>query len=196
MEKEALKNLVDQGLSISKIAQKVGKGESTVRYHLKKHGLKTKTPDRSWTDDQLIEAVKTSSSMTQVIPKLGLSKTSAGNRSTIKKSIDRLNLCTSHWKGQNWSAGTLRPRVSLEEVLVEHSTYSTNNLRIKLLKEGIKEARCESCDLVEWMGNPIPLELDHINGISNDHRIENLRILCPNCHALTPTWRGRNKKVR
>lgn len=55
--------------------------------------------------------------------------------------------------------------------------------------------KCESCNLEEWLGNKIPLELDHINGVNNDNRIENLRILCPNCHALTPTYRGKNIKV-
>lgn len=60
--------------------------------------------------------------------------------------------------------------------------------------EGWRERRCEWCGRDEWEGKVIPLEVDHINGIRTDHRIENLRLLCPNCHAFTDTWRGRNKK--
>lgn len=66
------------------------------------------------------------------------------------------------------------------------------HLKRRLLEEGVKTARCEGCGGDEWRGAPIPLELDHINGDRRDHRLENLRLLCPNCHAQTPTYRGRN----
>lgn len=65
------------------------------------------------------------------------------------------------------------------------------NLIKKLFNDGIKERRCERCGLSEWCGNPIPLELHHINGNRYDNHLENLQILCPNCHALTDNYRGK-----
>jgi 5-methylcytosine-specific restriction endonuclease McrA len=86
------------------------------------------------------------------------------------------------------------PRIPLEKILVQNSTFQTNKLRLRLLNEGIKDHQCEECKREAWNGKPIPLELDHINGVCNDHRIENLRLLCPNCHAQTEHYRGRNAK--
>jgi 5-methylcytosine-specific restriction endonuclease McrA len=84
------------------------------------------------------------------------------------------------------------PARSLEQVLTVGTPYSTSKLKRRLLVAGLKEAECEVCNRTTWNGEPIPLELDHINGQRSDNRIENLRILCPNCHAQTPTYRGRN----
>lgn len=81
---------------------------------------------------------------------------------------------------------------SLEKILVENSTYQSFKLKNKLLKEGLKECKCEKCNNTEWLGKPIPLELHHINGDRTDNRIENLQILCPNCHAQTDNYRGKN----
>jgi len=68
----------------------------------------------------------------------------------------------------------------------------TNELKMRLIRERLKQARCEACGRDRWNGTHIPLELDHINGRRDDNRLDNLRILCPNCHAQTPTYRGRN----
>ena len=72
---------------------------------------------------------------------------------------------------------------------VQNSTY---HLKERLLKEGVKECKCECCGNTKWMGEPIALELHHVNGVKDDLRIENLQILCPNCHAFTDNYRGRN----
>ncbi len=70
--------------------------------------------------------------------------------------------------------------------------HQSHNLKTRLIRAGIKGAFCEDCGLAAWSGKPIPLELHHVNGDSTDNRIENIRILCPNCHAQTPTYRGKN----
>ena len=67
-------------------------------------------------------------------------------------------------------------------------------MRKRLISEGIKEHKCECCGLSEWLGEPIPLELDHIDGDHYNNTYKNLKILCPNCHAKTPTYRGKNKR--
>jgi 5-methylcytosine-specific restriction endonuclease McrA len=71
---------------------------------------------------------------------------------------------------------------------------NTSSLKIRLYNEGLKTKQCEECGIVEWNGSEISFELDHINGVNNDNRIENLRILCPNCHSQTKTFRGKNIK--
>ena len=75
----------------------------------------------------------------------------------------------------------------------KHPQYSTNTLKQRLISEGIKANKCEICSVSEWMGKELTCQLDHINGVSNDHRLENLRIVCPNCHSQTDTFCGKNK---
>lgn len=102
--------------------------------------------------------------------------------------------------GKVWNQGERYQPVKkarpLDEVLVEHSTWvNSNNLRQRLLKEGVKEYKCECCGNTEWMGQPIALELHHVNGIKDDLRLENLQILCPNCHSFTDNYRGNDGAV-
>lgn len=80
------------------------------------------------------------------------------------------------------------------EQYIQEGVVQSNKLRKKLLREGIKEARCERCGNTEWMGVPIPLEVHHINGDKTKNELDNLQLLCPNCHALTDTYRGKNIK--
>jgi hypothetical protein len=148
-----------------------------------------------YTEEEFIIAVKTSTSIRQVLNKLGL-KEAGGNYSITKTRIKNLGLDTSHFKGQAWNKGkTLGPRKPVEELLVNDRKhpYQSFKLKNRLLQEGIKIHQCECCGITEWRKKPTPLELDHINGINYDNRLENLRLLCPNCHAQTDTYRGRNK---
>lgn len=148
----------------------------------------------SWTDEQLAEAVRTSDTMSQVGRRLGY-RPNGGIHRMLVGHVRRLGLDTSHFTGQAWAKGrsvVSRTALPLEQILVQNSTYySSGHLRRRLIAAGMKPAHCEHCGLDEWQGRPLPLALDHINGDHLDNRLENLRILCPNCHALTDTWCGR-----
>ncbi|GAA1390130.1 hypothetical protein GCM10009613_30280 [Pseudonocardia kongjuensis] len=152
-----------------------------------------------WTDEQLAELVLSSETVAAVLRGLGY-QPSGGTHRLVVGHIRRLGLDTSHFRGRSWAKGrpvrtrTARP---LEEILVRNSPHrSTGHLRRRLISAGLKAARCEHCGVAEWRGRPLPLHLDHINGDHTDNRLENLRILCPNCHALTDTWCARKKKKK
>lgn len=145
---------------------------------------------KNYTQEQFIEAVKNSYSYSGVCRILGISP-KGGNLKTVKNKIQQLELDASHFTGQRWNRGKTsedHPSIKkkdISEILVENSGWASGHIRQRLIKEGLKEAKCECCGRTEWFGIPIPLELHHINGIHTDNRLENLLILCPNCHAMT-----------
>lgn len=150
---------------------------------------------RSWSSRELKDATKKSSSYRQVLVRLGL-KAAGGNYEQIKKYIKEYGIDISHFKGRGWSRGLTgigRPRVPLEKILVRSSNFQSFKLKKRLFVAGLKSARCERCGWAEkTTGGYLPLELDHINGDHHDNRLENLRVLCPNCHSLTDNHRGRS----
>lgn len=85
------------------------------------------------------------------------------------------------------------PKKSLDDILSNRVPYNTTDLKFRLFQEGLKDQRCEQCSLTEWLGQPAPLDLDHIDGNPKNNNFENLRILCPNCHRQTPTWGRKNR---
>ncbi|MFC5063479.1 HNH endonuclease signature motif containing protein [Actinomycetospora atypica] len=152
--------------------------------------------DGTCSDDQLRKLVLESTCLSEVIRALG-KEPNGGYHRWIDGRIRKLGLDTSHFTGRAWWRGKEFPERrsrSLAKVLVEGSTVSSSELRRRLIREGLKEERCEQCGLSEWQGKPLPLQLDHINGDHADNRLENLRILCGNCHAQTDTWCARGRK--
>jgi len=87
----------------------------------------------------------------------------------------------------------MEKKISLEFILSgNYPSYQTNKLRKRLISEGYKENKCELCGIDNWLGKKISLELDHIDGDKKNHSLSNLRIICPNCHSQTITYRGKN----
>jgi hypothetical protein len=152
---------------------------------------------RSWTEAQLKKAVKVSTSLRQVIKLLGL-QDAGGNYAQIKKYLHVYKINTGHFKGRAWNKGLRgigKPVLSLDQILRKGSNYQSYKLKLRLFAAGLKSKCCEECGWKKVSDDGrIPLELDHINGDSMDNRIENLRVLCPNCHSLKSTHRGKNRR--
>ncbi len=148
---------------------------------------------RKYTEKELNAAVSSSSSLQQVLLKLDVAPY-GGNYVVLKKAIAHFQLDTTHFKGQAWSKGkSLKKKRTLDDYLSNRAPIQSYKLKNRLIKEGIFKRECMNCRLTQWKGKPIPLELDHIDGNNTNNSLKNLRLLCPNCHALTPTYRSKNR---
>lgn len=121
---------------------------------------------------------------------------SGKNSETLRKRCLDEGLDYEELAGRGKSLSEIRARIPTEEILVEHSTYSSSNhLRQRLIKEGILVNECLVCGVGSlWQNQELTLQLDHINGCNSDNRIENLRLLCPNCHSQTKTYAGKSSQ--
>jgi len=143
--------------------------------------------------------INESNSFKEVLIKLGYSGNSCGASLYLKQRIkeDALDITLLN---KNRSIKTdkqlksLSKKEPIEKYLTENSNASRNNLKNRLINEGFFDYKCGICGISEWMGNNITLQLDHINGINNDNRLENIRFICPNCHSQTKNFCGRNTK--
>jgi hypothetical protein len=165
--------------------------------HWDRHGVRPGGPRRSPVvidDQQLRDVLPKVTTRAELARRLGLEPTSGTVQRRLRERIDQLGLPTDHLRGQGWAKG--RPRSSrrrpLDEILVAGSTHRGSWLRDRLLQEGVLRPRCAMCGIERWEGQRAPLQLDHVDGDPTNNRLENLRLLCPNCHALTPTYCGRN----
>ena len=149
---------------------------------------------KTWTDEQLVDAVKTSKKYIEVALKLGLTNLGSNYR-TIQKYIKKLNLDTSHFMSRSQILQEARKsikEISMEELFAINS-IDRKHIKNIIMRNKLLPYKCNICDINTWQGQDLTLHLDHINGINNDNRLENLRFLCPNCHSLTDTYCTKTK---
>jgi hypothetical protein len=151
------------------------------------------------TDEHFINIIKNSYSVANALKQLNL-KAAGGNYAIFYNKIKKLNLDISHFTGQgylkekthNWSK-----QISNDSLFTANSNHQTCVIRKRIIKDKLIPYTCAACQNTGiWLNNVLSLHLDHINGIRDDNRLENLRFLCPNCHAQTPTYCGKNKKKK
>ena len=147
-------------------------------------------------DEQFVELLKKSSTISEVLFKLGY--TTKGNSwgySQIKRRMTDLNLDYSIFKGKSYLANKKSDKISEQDILRENCKHQRTVLRRYIIKNNLIPYKCAICGCTEWQGKTLSLELDHINGINNDNRLENLRFLCPNCHSQPSTYGSRNQQI-
>jgi transcriptional regulator with XRE-family HTH domain len=175
--KRRVRALLDQGLSQAEIAVRLGVGKSTVAYHARTLDLE---PDPRFARRYDWKAIRAAYED-------GLSRL---------ECMERFGFSPDAWhKAVKRGAVVPRPvALPIEEYLVAGRTTRTSrtNLKLRLLSEGLKQNRCEQCGIVEWRGESLSMQLHHLNGDGTDNRLENISFLCPNCHAQTDTYGGRN----
>lgn len=203
--KEELENIVNRSRSFSQvlkalsISHRASNNLNILKDKIAEYGLSTehfgpyKTLYKN--QDKLRDIVKKSISISEVLNGMGF-RPAGGNYNSVRRWIKDLNIDISHFKGK--AHGKLHPsrKIPLEKILVENSSYGSNQLKKRLIKEGLLKEVCSKCDLgPNWNNESLVLQLDHINGVHSDNRMANLRILCPNCHTQTTTF-NRKKEIK
>jgi transposase-like protein len=163
------------GMSMTEIARTLEVSKPTVRFHLRLLGVPPKEDfARRYDWDRIRAYYESGNSMTACLRRFGCS-------------------CHAWWDAIRRGVIKPRPRaIPMDTILVSGRRRNRNHVKLRLVQAGLKELRCERCGLTEWQGRAVSLELHHVNGDGLDNRLENLLLLCPNCHSQTDTWGGRN----
>jgi hypothetical protein len=157
-----------------------------------------------YTKEWLEKLCKNSYSYAEVLRKAGR-KQAGGNQATLKKKIEEFNIDISHFTGQKWQESpnqnpqdyTNREKYNLEEIFIKNSPVTQKVMRGYVRRHNLLEYKCVKCGCDgNWQDGQISLEIDHIDGDNKNNQLSNLRYLCPNCHALTETYRGKNKALK
>lgn len=177
--RQAVMRLLAEGASQAEIARRLGVSQPTVCFHVRKLGVAPR-PDlaRRYDWNRIRAFYEEGNSAAACRREFGFGINAWAD--AIRRGVI-----------------VVRPRLEpLSEVLAAGRPRSRQHVKVRLLMAGLKGPRCESCGLTEWHGRPLSLELHHVNGDGEDNRLENLRLLCPNCHSQTDTWGARNKGRR
>lgn len=151
-----------------------------------------------YTYELLVPIIRDSMSWAEVLTRLNL-KLTGGNYRNIQIKAKAFEISFDHFTGSRWNKGKTMDtdsriksssKLKPSDVLKEKSNAPTKQVRRFFIQAGAKhQCHNDECPVIdEWLGNPITLHLDHINGDTSDNRLANLRFLCPNCHQQTPTW--------
>lgn len=145
-------------------------------------------------DEDFINVVKENVCVRDILGELGYSRSSGSMGKKIRDRIKQLGINTDHFLIHQ-SKMNSRPTYSMDEILIENSSYENiDRLKKRLISNNLLEYVCAECgNTGEWNGKKLVLQLEHKNGIHNDHRLSNLEFLCPNCHSQTNTYSGKNK---
>ena len=145
---------------------------------------------------EMMDLLNSSNSINDALKKLKVNSNGSGAYKTFRNHCTRLKINLDEYKFKydynNKPKGVKRP---IEEILVENSNYQNiGRLKIRIVNEGLMDYECDECPIEdEWNGKALSLHLDHINGVNNDHRLENLRMICPNCDSQLSTYKSKNK---
>lgn len=151
---------------------------------------------RSYTAEELRKAVAESFSYRQTLIKLKLCET-GGAYPSLKRAIKEHNVDISHFTGQGWNSGkVIGAKYPIEDYLSGIRFIQSHPLKKKLIKEGLIDNKCSCCGLKDWLGKDLALELHHKDGDNKNNALNNLCLLCPNCHSQTENHRGKNKSKR
>jgi hypothetical protein len=151
-----------------------------------------------YTEEEARQAVADSKSYSETLRHLGM-RPAGGNHALLKRYVDEVwEISTEHFDPGAAAVRNLHSSAKpLAEILIEGSTYSRSKLKQRLFEAGLKRRSCEMCGQDEnWRGSRMTLILDHINGTPDDNRLENLRIVCPNCAATLDTHCGRKNRMQ
>lgn len=171
--------LLALGLSRIQVARRLGVSQATVSYHARRLGQPVDARCARRYDWGAVQRYY-----------------DAGH--SVRDCIEAFGFSTASWY-EAVKRGAIVPRPNmtpLGDLLVADTYRGRYNLKLRLLREGVKDGRCEVCGLSEWRGAPLTLTLHHVNGLRDDNRLENLQLLCPNCHSQTSNFAGRNGRGR
>lgn len=148
----------------------------------------------------LEDLVRKHISLSAILRELNL-HTSSGNFRNLKKKLNVEKINFQHiMEGPGYDTKKIhsfKKIIPIDQILIEESTFNPTHLKKRLIRENLLKESCMKCGLGNtWCNEPISLQLDHINGIHNDNRLGNLRLLCPNCHSQTSTYAARNKQPK
>lgn len=179
---EQVFNLFENGMNKSNISRITGIPRGTLKEWLKKDKTSVYKETKKYTIEKLRISAQKVYSLSSLLKELGL-KSVGGNYNHLKKVLQENQIDCSHWTGQAWNKN---------KQLKDWTQYTkTTNLKKHLIKE--KGHKCELCNLEEWLNNPITLEVHHKDGDRTNNQLENLQLLCCNCHATTDNWRNKKR---